>query len=205
MADLTIDEIAVADDPAAWRVAGFRVDDGACDIGSVRLRLAGRAAGRAIVGWSLRGLPPAAQLDGLPTERSDAPVREPAPAHPNGVVAIDHVVAFTPDRSRTTAALEAAGLRLRRLRDEPTPAGGGPQAFFRLGEVILEVIEQRTQNRNARLWGLAMTVRSLDLSREVLGSLLSEPRAAVQPGRQIATLTRAADLAVPIAFMTPPA
>ena len=57
------------------------------------------------------------ELDGLPTERSTAPLGEPAPVHPNGVTGIDHVVAFSPDLDRTTAALQAAGLDLRRIRE----------------------------------------------------------------------------------------
>ena len=155
----------------------------------------------------MRGLAGTA-LDGLATEGSDAPPRERAPAHPNGVVSIDHVVAFTPDRARTVAALEGAGLDLRRLRDEPTPGGGGQQAFFRLGEVILEVIEyapgsEHPADAPARFWGLALGVDSLEPLRQRLGERLSEPRDAVQPGRRIATLRRSAGLAVPVAFMTP--
>jgi hypothetical protein len=164
---------------------------------------------RGLQGWSVRGLA-ATELDGLPTERSDAPPREAAPAHPNGARSIDHLVVFTADRGRTAAALEAAGLELRRLRDEPTPAGGGFQAFFRLGEVILEVIEHGSDSAGAsdpaqpaRFWGLAFGVESLAPAAELLGDRLSEPRDAVQPGRTIATLRRSAGVAVPMAFMTP--
>lgn len=204
----TVDTVTVADDPAVWRGLGFDVDeDGGCRIGTVDVRLG--ADGRGIVGWSVRGLA-TRELDGLPTELSDAPEREQAPPHPNGVASIDHLVAFTPDRARTVAALEGAGLDLRRLRDEPTPAGGGFQAFFRLGEVILEVIEigegsPRAGDRTApaRLWGLALAVDSLDVTAASLGDLLSEPRDAVQAGRRIATLRRSAGAGVPIAFMTP--
>jgi hypothetical protein len=204
----TVDTIAVADDPAAWRAVGFDVDaDGSCAIGTVVLRLAPATGGRGLRSWSVRGLA-STELDGLPTDPSDAPPREPAPAHPNGVVSIDHVVAFTSDRARTVAALERAGLDLRRLRDEPTPGGGGQQAFFRLGEVILEVIEYAPESDHpedapARFWGLALGVESLDPLAELLGERLSEPRDAVQPGRKIATLRRSAGLAVPLAFMTP--
>ena len=37
--------------------------------------------------------------------------------------------------------LRAAGFDLRRLREGPTPGGSPRQAFFRLGEVILEVVQ----------------------------------------------------------------
>jgi hypothetical protein len=210
MPSATVDTITVADQPAAWREVGFDVDDeGRCTIGTVLVRLTPGVLPPGIVGWSVRGLE-TTELDGLPTERSDAPARGPAPAHPNGVRSIDHLVVFTADRARTSTALEAAGLRLRRLRDEPTPAGGGHQAFFRLGEVILEVIEYGSESPRAgdraapaRFWGLAFGVEALDRASEHLGDRLSEPRDAVQPGRTIATLRRSAGVAVPMAFMTP--
>jgi hypothetical protein len=206
----TIDTISVADDAEAWRAVGFDVDeDGGCRIGTVLVRLREPAERTGIQGWSVRGLG-STDVDGLPTEPSDAPEREPAPVHRNGVRTIDHLVAFTPDRARTAAALEAAGLDLRRMRDEPTPGGGGHQAFFRLGEVILEVIEYAPGSPGAgkpdapaRFWGLAFGVDSLDPAAELLGDRLSEPRDAVQPGRKIATLKRSAGVGVAMALMTP--
>ena len=207
---VTVESIAVADPPRAWEEAGFRLDGDSCRVGSIDLRLAGEAAGRGLLGWTLRGAA-SADLDGIPTELAaagEAPA--PAAAHPNGAVRIDHVVAFTPDRERTVAALERAGLDLRRLRDEPTPAGGGFQAFFRLGEAILEVIEAPRDRPSpvppdapARLWGLAFLVESLDRTAAVLGDRLGQPRPAVQPGRTIATLRRDAGLSFGCALMSP--
>ena len=210
---MTIDTLTVGDAPEAWRAVGFDVDrDGRCQVGTVVVEL--DPDSRGISGWSLRPPEPKGSdplgFDGLPTAFSDAPERSPAPPHPNGVRSIDHLVAFTPDRARTAAALETAGLDLRRMRDEPTPAGGGFQAFFRLGEVILEVIEYAEGSPHAgdadapaRFWGLAFGVGSLDAAAALLGDRLSEPRDAVQPGRRIATLRRSAGVRVPMAFMTP--
>ena len=126
---------SVAAEPAAWRGAGFGVDDGLL-VGAVTIGLAGAGAGKRIARWALRGLG-STELDGLPTgsARMPAPPSRRASAHPNGVAQLDHVVAFSPDLDRTIAALEAAGLDLRRLREGPTPAGALRQAFFRLGEV----------------------------------------------------------------------
>ncbi|MBV9213173.1 MAG: glyoxalase [Actinobacteria bacterium] len=204
-----IDEIVLAEDAAAWAAAGFRVDEGHCDIGTVRLVLAGRETGRGLIGWSVRGELGDRDLDGLRPSRSEAPSRPSAPAHPNSVTAIDHLVAFTPDRDRTVAAVEAAGLPVRRIRDEPSPGGAGGQAFFRLGDVVLEVIEYggdspRAGERGApaRLWGLALTVDSLERAAGALGDDLGEPRDAVQPGRRIATIRRSAGFSIPIALMT---
>jgi hypothetical protein len=205
-----IDELMIADEPAAWAALGFAVDDDVCVVGDVRVRLAGRAAGRGLVGWALRDVA-GTDLDGLPTTRSEAPPPEPAPPHPNGVVAFDHVVAITPALDRTVAALQAAGLDLRRIRDEPTPAGAPRQAFFRLGAVILEVVQEPAEaiergggpDRPAVFWGLALRADDLDATVARLGEHVSEPRAAVQPGRRIATLRRSAGLALPVALITP--
>lgn len=203
---LTIESIVVADPPEAWRGAGFDVDGDSCRVGTIEIRLAGRDAGRGLVSMAVRGLAEP-RPDGLPFD--PAPAAEPperAAAHPNGVTQIDHVVAFTPDRARTADTLQEAGLDLRRLRDEPTPAGGGFQAFFRLGEAILEVIENpkaKSRDEPARLWGLAFLVDSLDTTAAALGETLSEPRPAVRPGRRIATLKREGGLSFGCAFMTP--
>jgi hypothetical protein len=206
----TIDEIALADDADRWEALGFTTSDGTVQLGAVRLKLAGRDAGRGILGWSLRGIADS-ELDGLPTTRSDLSPRAAAPDHPNSVTAIDHVVAMSPQLDRSVRALQSAGLDLRRIREQPTPAGTPRQAFFRLGEIILEVvqepkevIEQRSDGRYGptRFWGMALLTDDLDRTVEQLAEHSSEIRAAVQPGRRIATLRRSAGLAVPVALMS---
>src|ERR1700722_2007309 len=166
---LTIAEIAIAGDRASWAAVGFAVDDGRCQLGGVSLRLAGADAGRGILGWSLRGVE-STELDGLPTALERAEEADAGPSHPNGVTAVDHLVVMSPLLDRTVAALRAAGLDLRRIRDQPTPAGAPRQAFFRLGAEILEVVQQPDGavaaggglDRPPRLWGLAVSVASLD-------------------------------------------
>src|SRR4051794_1596721 len=202
---VTVDELVIADPPELWEELGFRVDDDACQIGTVRVRLDSRA-GKRIVSWSLRGVDHD-ELDGLVTQLSSGDARSAAEPHPNGVTGIDHVVAFSPDLDRTVAALEAAGFDLRRIREEPTPAGAPRQAFFRLGEVILECVQlpdspELDRSRNARLWGLAVRTADMDATAAYLGDRLGEPRPAVQEGRTIATLRRDAGSTVPLAFMT---
>jgi hypothetical protein len=203
---ISVDELVVADSPALWAELGFRVGGDTCDIGGVRVRLA-PAAGKRLASWSLREIETTA-LDGLVTSISTSAAREPAPPHPNGVTAIDHVVAFSPDLDRTVVALQAAGLDLRRIREQPTPAGAPRQAFFRLGEVILECVQMPDapdldRTRKARLWGLALVTADMDATAAALGDRLGDPRPAVQEGRTIATLRRDTGLSVPIAFMTP--
>ena len=210
MAAPTIDELTVADGPGAWSALGFAVDGDTCVVGDVRIRLAGSDAGKGLAGWLLRDAE-GAELDGLPTARSDRPPPSAGPAHPNGVTVLDHVVAITPALERTIAALQAAGLDLRRIREEPTPAGAPRQAFFRLGATILEVvqeppeaIERGGRDRPAFFWGLAFVAPDLDATVAGLGDRVSEIRDAIQPGRRIATLRRSAGLALPVALMTPP-
>ena len=178
----------------------------------VPIRLAGRDAGRGIVGWTVSGIA-SVDLDGLPTRRAtdDSSAVAAAGTHPNGIAAFDHVVAITPALDRTVAALQAAGLDLRRIREEPTPAGAPRQAFFRLGDVILEVVQapddalERSGGADgpAFFWGLAFKVADLDATVAAIGEeRCSQPRPAVQPGRRIATLRRSAGVAVPVAVMT---
>jgi hypothetical protein len=207
----TIDELTLADAPAAWSSLGFELDGDTCVLGDVRLRMAGADAGKGLSGWSLREVA-GTGLDGLPTTLSDRPPPGEAPPHPNGIAAVDHVVAMTPALERTVEALQAVGLDLRRIREEPTPAGAPRQAFFRLGATILEVVQEPPEaieraggDHPAFFWGLALIAPDLDASVAELGDRVSEIRAAVQPGRRIATLRRSAGLAVPVALITPPA
>src|SRR5215213_5807472 len=202
---VTVDELVIADPPELWQELGFRVQDDACDIGGVRVRLDSRA-GKRIASWSLRGIE-TEELDGLATTLSSSDARDGADPHPNAVVAIDHVVAFSPDLDRTVAVLEAAGLDLRRIREEPTPAGAPRQAFFRLGDVILECVQlpdspELDRSRTSTFWGLAVRTADMDATAAYLGDRLGESRPAVQEGRTIATLRRDAGSTVPLAFMT---
>jgi hypothetical protein len=205
----TIDEIVLADDPERWESLGFAVSNRAVRLGTVRVALAGRGAGRGILGWSLRGIA-SCELDGLTTIQSDLPPSVAVPDHPNGVMAIDHVVAMSPQLDRSVRALQSAGLDFRRIREQPTPAGAPRQAFFRLGEVILELVQepQEAMERSGgpdgpvRFWGLALLTSDLELTASRLGAHASEIRPAIQQGRRIATLRRSAGLAVPVALMS---
>jgi hypothetical protein len=204
----TVDELFIAAAPDAWRAAGFRVEGILCEVGTVRLRLEGEGERRGITRWSVRDAT-RLDLDGLETEVSDAPPAAGAP-HPNGVIAIDHVVVISPDLDRTVEALRDCGLDLRRVREGETPGGSTRQAFFRMAEVILEVVQAPEGTKiasqpegPARLWGISFLVEDMDGPAAVLGDALGAPRAAVQPGRLIATLGKQAALGPAIAFMTP--
>jgi hypothetical protein len=208
--DPSLDELTVADAATAWRACGFELEGDVCTVGETRVRLvADDGGGKGLTGWSLRDLE-STELDGLVTSRSERPSPEERPAHPNGVSALDHVVAISSDLDRTVSALQRAGLDLRRIREEPTPAGAPRQAFFRLGEPLLELvqapaeaIERTGGDRPAFFWGLAFVAPDLEATVASLGDRVSEIRDAVQPGRRIATLRRAAGLSLPVALITP--
>lgn len=190
--------LQIADPPEAWSALGFTVSaDGVVVLGGVELWL--DAAGRGITGWTLRRITLHRDVDGLPTGvTTDPPM--PESGHPNGAMGLDHVVVTTPDFDRTAAALDGAGIPLRRVRD----AGGFRQGFRRLGPAILELVEAPTMPAgSARFWGLVVTVADLVGLRARLAPHVGEIRDAVQPGRQIATLGEGAGLSPQIAFMDP--
>jgi hypothetical protein len=178
-------------------VLGLRVEGDSAMAGGIRLRFG--AEGEGIAAWRVRGLPDG-DLDGLRTHASTAPPRGAGGEGP--VVALDHLVASTPDFERTVGALRAAGLEPRRIRE------AGPelrQAFYVMGGALLELAGPRepTGDEPARFWGLVLVVDDLDAAVERLGELAGAPRDAVQPGRRIATVRPEAGLGTAVALMTP--
>jgi hypothetical protein len=183
--------LRIPDPPRAWEALGFTVVDGALALEGVTIRF-GDPPAVAVSGCS-------EGIDGVPTF-GPSPVDPRPAAHPNGVTAIDHFVIVTPDFDRTAAALERLGLPLKRIRD----AGTFRQGFRRLGSAILELVEVHGQPSGpARFWGLTFIANDLDALGARLGDRLRPIKAAVQAGRRIATLDRAAGLSTNVAFMDP--
>ena len=129
--------IVLGDPPEAWERLGFAVDDGVVALEGEELRLTGEGGGILEV-----HAPGVGAAEGLALRGDDAAPR-PAAAHPNGATVVDHVVVLTGSLDRTVAALQAAGLDLRR----ELPG----MAFLRLGPYILEVVERG--RRPARVLG----------------------------------------------------
>ena len=203
--------LTVADPPAVWQDLGFAVeggegptDDALAWVGGVALRLG--AEGRGVTAWSLAGvgLPGTDDLEGLALA-GGFPLAGTAREHPNGVVAIDHLVVSTPDVERTVATFGSLGLELRRRREGEAYGQQMHQAFFWLGDVILEVVGPPVPKGDgpASFFGLAFSVADLDATAAYLGDRLSAPKEATQPGRHIATLRSAAGSSVAMAFMSP--
>ena len=183
---------------AAWSAAGFTVVEDRIRMGAVTVQLTGAPGG--LESWALDPSQ-ADEVDGLPLQ-GVSPLDDPG-RHAHTTTSIDHLVIASPDLDRTTEALGAAGVELRRIRD----AGRMEQRFFRAGEVILELIGTPGAHGEgpATFWGLALTAEDLDAAAAVLGDALGPITAAVQRGRHIATLRHEPlGLAVPIAFLTAP-
>lgn len=196
--------LTIGDDPDAWRALGFTVDGDRLTLDRVTLLFVGPGEGRGLRAWSLD--PPLHQgLDGI--AHQPAPTAVPEQSHPNGAVAVDHVVAWTPDMDRTVAALAEVGLHPRR-RATGLQGGDRTYAFFVLGTCLLEVIGPAVHDPGrtpapAALVGLALTATDLDRVA-ALDGVAGIPRDAIQPGRRIVTLrTHEVGVSVPVALLTP--
>jgi hypothetical protein len=195
-----IEQLTLGANPGAWSDAGFAVGEAGAMAGTVRLDF---GAGKGVLGWRLGETEE--EVDDLPVA-PPADGEAPRETHPNGVTHIDHLVVLTPDLERTTAALEGVGLERRRVREVETDDGPLRQGFFRLGEVILEVVAHpNVEAGPARFWGITFTVDDLDAAARLLGDRLGNIRDAVQPGRRIATVRRSARLGLPVALISPAA
>jgi hypothetical protein len=212
--------ITVADDPTTWETLGFTVTDHAVRVGSTAFILSGVGATFAdgtpakngFLDWILTAddgeLP--ASIDGIVTGSVIGAGEAPAaPVHPNGITAIDHIVVSTPNLERTVSALEDLGIECRRRRDAGTYGSKKMrQAFFWLGDVILEVVgpdvvDPETANGPASFFGIALISPDLDATFAYLGDRMKAPVDAVQRGRRIATISSRAGAKVPIAVMSP--
>ena len=199
-----LDALVVGDDPAAWAAAGFAVDGDEVAIGGVRIICTGD--GNGADRWRLRtDAEVPSSVDGIATTATAQDPPGAAP-HPNGVVGFDHLVLRSPDLDRTTEAFASLGLDLRRTRDVDLGEQSIQQRFFRMGEVILELVGPPSPAGDGpcRIWGYALVSADVDASAAHLGDRCAAPKPAVQPGRRIATVhTRELGIGPTIALMTP--
>lgn len=188
-----------------WQAIGLHVVDGRTSVGGIELRFRQPVGGEAvrIDRWVLADCPQqVTDIDGLATVHTDTAPPPTAIEHLLGAARFDHLVVMTSSLERTCGAIEAAtGEPLKRIRE----AGPIRQGFHRLGGLIIEVVEsERVTAPTASFWGFVLIVDDLEAACARLGAdLVSAPKAAVQPGRMIASFRAAAGLGLPIALMTP--
>jgi len=200
--DHQLTTIALAEEPDAWRAAGFDVDrDGSLQLGRTVLLLRG-ADGP--TGWSIDGVD--GPIDGLAT-CDPVPADHDATPHPNGITSIDHVVVLTGDNERTVAAFETAGFEVRATRSTTNYGDAQRQTFFWAGDVIIELVGPEegapTHDQPTSIFGLALAAVDLDRTAEELGTLLGAPKDAVQAGRRIAGLRGSkVGIHLPVAVMS---
>jgi hypothetical protein len=204
--------LTVADDPATWKSLGFTLDGATVRLGSTAITLTGTTPdAKGITGWVVAedaSLPET--VDGLATTTTvGAPQPPIAPSHPNGIIGIDHLVVSTPDIDRTVSIFEDLGWECRRRREG---AAYGQekmrQAFFWLGDVIVEVVGPETvdpakRDGAASFFGIALTADDLATTQAFFGDLMKPPVEAVQAGRQITTISSRGGSSVAIAVMSP--
>lgn len=200
-----VGELVIASDVEQWRAIGLQVTDGVARIGGIALRFVpvGVDASEGIVSWGLVGSPThAADIDGLSTHHLEE-VPDGGCDHALDIVGFDHLVVMTSSLERTCGAIEAAtGEPLKRIRE----AGAIRQGFHRLGELIIEVVESpQVSAPSAAFWGFVWNLADLHEACDRLGpDVVSLPKAAVQPGRFIASVRASVGLGLPLALMTPP-
>jgi hypothetical protein len=200
-------EVALAVDAAPWMRLGISVHGTRAQFGRVRVRFGAAQHGLGLAVLHDRGLPH--RIDGVPTYNEDVPAAEPPP-NGLGAISVDHVVLATPDLPRTVEAFEQAlRITVRRVRSEPTGSGARlHQAFFRLGESILEVVgppevDPQYADHPAQLNGIVLSVLDLEGVCDRLGpDVVSAPKAAMQQGRRIATIRKSAGLGLPVALLS---
>lgn len=196
--DVRLSALRAPGDAGAWRSIGFTVDRDIVAFANGAVRL---GASR----WSFELEPPrrgASDADGIPITSGAG---EPAVVHPNGAVELDHVVVMTDSIERTSAAIESAlGLGQRRIRETATVR----QSFHRFADTpdgtrgcIVEVVE-RPEVERVDIWGLVVIVDDIDRAVAEADGLIGTPKPAVQPGRRIATVSRAAGLPIALALMS---
>lgn len=183
-----------------WVVLGFEPDmDGRLRLGNGALEL-GREPARLAVEPATCGVEPPESIDGIAVSCGAA---LDGTAHPNGALELDHVVVMTDSITRTSHAIEIGlGLELRRVRETPDVR----QAFHRFADhgstrgCIIELVEHSSA-ASPSIWGVVVIVADLDAAVAGAPELIGRPKPAVQPGRRIATVGRAAGLGTGVAFM----
>ena len=182
----------------SWRDLGFAVVDDTVALANGAIRLGADEC-------SLELEPPGRDVPTVDGVLVTIGAGVDAVVHPNGAVELDHVVVMTDSIERTSAAIEELlGLEQRRLRETDTVR----QGFHRFADApdgtrgcIVEVVE-RPDVTSVGIWGVVVVVDDIDRAVAEAGGRIGTPKPAVQQGRRIASVPRAAGLSLAVAVMS---
>ena len=189
---------------ADWETIGFALSGASFQVGQVTC-----AVGASGPGWGFnRGVQGSGGLCGIVTEQfAELPSSGRSSKQPNGTSKIDHVVVVSKAPSQTKTAFELFGLVGKGARLVGAGDSQRSYCFFWSGELLIELvgpaIEQHGASPEARIWGVTFVVDGFEPLRALGDAVVSGPRAAVQPGRQIATLARQQGIGIALAFISP--
>lgn len=225
------------DDPRSWTSAGYAIEmegqEGVLSLGNVRIRLVQRQGKeRGVLGLVIAYHDSQSDcshldllVDGLPfkilhsrdncthtictTFSKSKFIKKP---NPNGACEVDHLVMLSSNMDATCAAfLKSLGVRpRRRMRPQSGWRASKEFAFFKLGDLLIEVIapaekqgeaDQILASKDSSFWGLALTTWNMARSKLFFGGNASDIRQAFQAGRQIMTLKRIG-VSVPTVFLS---
>jgi hypothetical protein len=165
--------VELADDPVAWRQAGFSVDDnGSCFIGSLRIDLRGRtAAGRqGLLSWSFGGLDAGGAksvhvLDGVETHvvaddaSASASTSSSSSSNANTCVSLGELTLFVRDLAGTCRRLaetcQVHPHKRRAPRALPGPMAGYEVAAFFFGGTRVLIVGPSAERAAAVAGGAA--------------------------------------------------
>lgn len=216
----TIAELVVGGSPEPWENFGFSLlsvsaDETRFSLGDVVL-VVRQAFPPGMVSWTLATNESDVvgditigdiTIDGVATHvvgQAEIPKIAAAGVGAIGCLGVDHVVIRTNSLDITCDAItHATGAPVKRVRD----AGSGvQQAFHKLGDVVVEVVESPQRVEATHLWGFVVNVADINGLSQFMGpDVLGAPKPATQPGRHIASARSAAELGVPFAVMDKPA
>lgn len=191
--------ISVAGPVEAWEGVGFTCGGAGFQAGDVSIAFSG--AGRAGL-WFDRET---GALEGLAAPSGAAMPAMPTGAHPNHAIGVDHVVVSSPNFARTSATLEAAGMRCLGERSAEIDGRMVEQRFHHAGSCLVELVGQQgvMDDGEPRIWGITFVTSDIESLPALQPPPVASIRDAVQPGRRIATVVREAGLPLPVAFMDP--
>lgn len=214
-------ELDLPGSPTTWSDLGFVVVDDRITldnlvlvVGSPEPRLALDPVPDGVGDWlGLPVRPISGQRHGGQTSADEAgttSATSATTATPNRITGVDHIVIMTPEERSTVESIAMLGWEIRRERLSTIAGVDAVQRFVWAGAVLLEIVTPVARNQEsdeepvaAQVWGVSFASSDLDETVSFLGPRSGPPRAAVQPGRRIATLQRGVvDHRLHVAIMT---